>query len=228
MLLLLLLVFTNCEKKKEKPLSIPIENTTKIQKEKKIPTVIPLSTAKPIVIPTPTPTVSPLVPTVINHKKENTSNTSNTFILQGLENGIYTADASHNKCVIKESHKAITVISFFTTWCPPCITQLSYLDDLQKRYTRDMLLASVLIHDSIKKPALKALLLQEQIFCFTSYHDNNNIFANQIAKSLKLPKNFSIPLTVIYVKGEYFTHYEGIIPIEMIEYDIKEAQKLLK
>jgi thiol-disulfide isomerase/thioredoxin len=205
---MLLLILIGCEKKEEKPALIPIEDTTRIQKNTS-------SQPTPTASPKPTPSPQEL-------------NTSNTFILQGLEGTTYTIDTNNHQCNILQSSKDILIISFFTTWCPPCMTQLSYLEDLQKRYTKDILLTSILIHDPIKKPALKALLHQEQIFCFTSYHENNDIFAEQIAKSLKLPKNFSIPLTVLYVKGKYFTHYEGIIPIEMIEYDIRQAQNLLK
>ena len=49
-----------------------------------------------------------------------------------------------------------------------------------------------------------------------------------LASTLDLPKNFPIPLTVIYVEGKYFTHYEGSVPVEMIEYDIQQAKKQLK
>jgi len=30
----------------------------------------------------------------------------------------------------------------------------------------------------------------------------------------------------MYVDGQYFTHYEGLVPIEMIEYDIEQAKKI--
>ena len=214
-LLLLPLLFIGCQKKKEKPTSLPIENTTQV--EEKISTVVPT--------PTPLPVRVPSISKYLPKKKELPS--SDTFTLQSLENNIYTVDTKNNRCSIKESHSAITVLSFFTTWCPPCMTQLSYLDDLQKRYTKDISLISILMHDTITKSVLTDLLLQKHIFCFISYDEKNNLFADTIAKNLHLPKNFSIPLTVIYVKGKYFTHYEGIVPIEMIEYDIKEAQKLL-
>jgi hypothetical protein len=32
-------------------------------------------------------------------------------------------------------------------------------------------------------------------------------------------------LSILYVNGKYFTHYEGLIPIEMMQYDIEQAQK---
>jgi len=48
-----------------------------------------------------------------------------------------------------------------------------------------------------------------------------------MASILELPENFSIPLTVMYLNGEYFTHYEGSVPVEMIEYDIQQAKKQL-
>ncbi len=190
---------------------MPIENTTHIEEKN-----------TPITTPTPTPAISTSLPT---QKKVIPTN---TFMLQSLEDNTRTITIKENRCSIKESDKAITILTFFTTWCPPCMTQLSYLDDLQKRYTKDMLLYAILIDDPIQKNTLKALLLQKHIFCFTAYGKENAFLAKKIVTDLQLPKNFSIPLTVIYVKGNYFTHYEGIVPIEMIEYDIKEAQKLLQ
>jgi len=212
-----------CQKKKEDPASLPVENTTHIE-EKKTP--ITISTPTPIPLFTPSPTPTPVISTSLPRQKKPIP--ANTFTLQSLEDNIYTVTINDNRCSIKESDKAITILTFFTTWCPPCMTQLSYLDDLQKRYTKDMLLCAILINDPIQKNALKALLLQKHIFCFTAYGKENTFLAKKITTNLQLSKNFPIPLTVIYVKGNYFTHYEGIVPIEMIEYDIKEAQKLLQ
>jgi hypothetical protein len=71
-------------------------------------------------------------------------------------------------------------------------------------------------------------MAKNQVNYFISNGVNNDAYANLLANTLHLPNNFSIPLTVMYVKGEYFTHYEGSVPVEMIEYDIQEAKKQLK
>jgi len=37
-----------------------------------------------------------------------------------------------------------------------------------------------------------------------------------------------MPLTILFVRGKYFTHYEGMIPEEMIESDIKQLLEKIK
>ena len=71
-------------------------------------------------------------------------------------------------------------------------------------------------------------MAQQQINYFISNTKENDTFAMRLADQLQLDENFSIPLTVIYLNGEYFTHYEGAVPVEMIEYDIQQAKKQLK
>jgi hypothetical protein len=70
-------------------------------------------------------------------------------------------------------------------------------------------------------------MAKQEVNYFTSYTKENDLFAYLLVQELHLDENFSIPLTVIYVDGAYFTHYEGIVPVEMIEYDIQQAKKQL-
>jgi hypothetical protein len=86
----------------------------------------------------------------------------------------------------------------------------------------------VLIHDTITHTKLKSFIAKNQINYYLSSYTQNNDFASLVAKTLHLPQNFDIPLSVMYVEGKYFTHYEGIVPIEMIEYDIQQAKKTIK
>jgi hypothetical protein len=102
------------------------------------------------------------------------------------------------------------------------------MNDLYLKNKKDLLLAGILIHDTINKSELKSFIAKHEIKYFISNSTHNNDFASLIAKTLHLSNNFSIPLTVMYVEGKYFTHYEGSVPIEMIEYDIAQARKTLK
>ena len=215
-LTLILFVFTACEDKKTSNTGIPVENTTEFfgtehNKEQ--------SNSRFKI-----------------HKKEQSQSTvttdtlslSDTFKLNDSKNTHYTVTVSNKKVTFKESTKAITLVTFFTTWCPPCLADIPYMNDLQKKYKKDLLLAGILIHDSITQPELRSFLAKYNVKYFVSHSTHNNDFASLVAKTLQLPHNFGIPLTVMYVEGEYFTHYEGCVPVEMIEYDIQQALTMLK
>jgi len=215
-LTLILFVFTACEDKKTHDTGIPVENTTEFfgadnNKEQ--------SNSRFKI-----------------QKKEQSQSTvttdslslSDTFKLSDSKNTHYTVTVSNKKVTFKESTKAITLVTFFTTWCPPCLADIPYMNDLQKKYKKDLLLAGILIHDRITQPELKSFLAKYNVKYFISQGTHNNDFASLVAKTLQLPHNFSIPLTVMYVEGEYFTHYEGCVPVEMIEYDIQQALTMLK
>jgi thiol-disulfide isomerase/thioredoxin len=215
-LTLILFVFTACEDKKRSNTGIPVENTTEFfgadnNKEHS-------NTRFKI------------------HKKEqsqstvvtNTLSLSDTFKLNDIKNTHYTVTVSNQKVTLKENTKAIVLVTFFATWCPPCLADIPYMNDLQKKYKKDLLIAGILIHDNTTKLELKSFLAKHNVKYFISTSTHNNDFASLVAKTLQLPHNFSIPLTVMYVEGEYFTHYEGCVPVEMIEYDIQQALKTIK
>lgn len=138
-----------------------------------------------------------------------------------------TVTLSDETLLFHTIEKPIVLVNLFTTWCLPCIGEIPYLNDLQKKYQEELFIAGILTHDSIEKSALGTFMAKHQINYFISNSTNNDAFSTLLASILELPENFSIPLTVMYVNGEYFTHYEGTVPVEMIEYDIQQAQKQL-
>ncbi len=150
------------------------------------------------------------------------------FHLRDLNNEPYTVTISNKKVTFRENTKAITLLSFFASWCLPCRNEIPYLNDLHDRYKDNLFIASILIHDHINDTNLQNFIDKYQIkyTLFNTIH--NNDFASLIAKTLHLPTVYSIPLTVMYVEGNYFTHYEGNVPIEMIQYDIDQALETLK
>ena len=215
-LTLLFLNFTGCEDKKTNNNTLPVENTTEIfgskNKNKQIDKRFKVEKKEQ----------------AVPEKSTNSLSLSDTFKLNDMKNTNYTVTVSNQKVTFKESAKAITLITFFASWCPPCVGGIPYMNDLYLKNKKDVLLAGILIHDTIKKAELKSFISKHEIKYFISNSTHNNDFASLIAKTLHLSNNFSIPLTVMYVEGKYFTHYEGSVPIEMIEYDIAQARKTLK
>ena len=216
LLTLLVLNFTGCEDKKSTDGTIPVENTTEMfdapDKEE--------DTANRFKLPQHNRQETP--------ESEINPSFSDTFTLQNIKNTSYSVTVSNQKVSFTQNNKAIVLVTFFATWCPPCLADIPYMNDLYKRYKKDLLIAGVLIHDTIGKEALKSFLAKHEVKYFVSNGRQNNDFSSLVAKTLRLPKNFSIPLTVMYVNGEYFTHYEGCVPVEMIDYDIQQALTILK
>ena len=208
------LFVTACEDKKTSDTVIPVENTTEIFGANNIKEQSNIRFK--------------LQKKELGHATVTANTLSDTFKLNDIKNTHYTVTVSNQKVTFKENTKAITLVTFFATWCPPCLADIPYMNDLHKKYKKDLLVAGILIHDTMTKPIFNSFLAKHNIKYFISHSTHNNDFASLVAKTLHLPHNFSIPLTVMYLEGEYFTHYEGCVPVEMIEYDIKQALKTIK
>lgn len=212
---------TGCEDKKQDDTPITTENTTEVFTEKntkqqdykrfKLGKEQETLLDKPTVVEIFIPEKEPIIFTPHNTKS------------QSLE-----VTVTGQKVMLDHKKHAIVIFNLFATWCQPCIGEIAYLNDLQKKYRKSVFIAGILTHDSIERAALETFIAKHHINYLISNSLQNDAFAALLARTVGLPENFSIPLIVMYADGEYFTHYEGSVPVEMIEYDIKQAQKQLK
>ncbi len=216
---LLLFYLTGCEGKKPNETGLPIENTIEFVSPDTNKTVHKTSIIANDVPPIATQTPEE-IPELISEK--------NTFILFNTKNKCHKVTLIGEEAIFHNNTKKIVLINLFSTWCTPCIGQLSYFNGLQKKYSHTLLILGVLSHDSINSPSLKSFIARHEINYFISNSPHNNAFGEKLADILHLPENYSIPLSIMYVEGKYFTHYEGIVPVEMIEYDIQQAKKQIK
>ena len=211
-----LFFFTGCEDKKAQEPLVVIENTTEIfaqkdkdqHKEKKATIKKSETKQEPIseeIFASKTPT--------------------DTFTLIDIQQNKHTLTASNQKMAFHNVDQSIVIINFFSTWCSPCRAEIPYLSDLQKKYKKKVFIAGILINDAQSNDTLKQFMSKYHTNYFISNSKHNDIFASEAVKELQLPENFSIPLTVIYKDGNYYTHYEGAVPVEMIDHDIQEALK---
>jgi len=118
----------------------------------------------------------------------------------------------------------VVVFHFFATWCPPCAGEAPYLSDLQKKYAQEVFVAGVTVNDTPDE-TFEQFIEQNDADYYISIADENDRFAAKMAEVLNLEGNFSLPLTVIYYQGEYLVHYEGAVPIEILDHDIQKAIK---
>jgi thiol-disulfide isomerase/thioredoxin len=159
---------------------------------------------------------------------------SNTILQTGEEsNGTSFALADHDgithTVTIENDHKlqfkdispAIVIVNIFSTWSLPCQGEAPYLSDLQKKYEKELFVMGVLLHPDDHLQELETFVQKNHVSYFVSSSSENDAFTKALLQPLHLPDTLPIPLTVIYKDGSYYRHYEGAVPIEMIEHDIK-------
>ena len=123
----------------------------------------------------------------------------------------------------------IVMVALFSTWCPPCRGQIPHLSSLQKKFKNNLFILSALVHDDIDNSELNKFIIAQKVMFYVSKNQKENLkFADIITPKLGLSKDFPLPLMILFVNGKYFTHYEGIMPEEMIESDIKQLLEKIR
>jgi thiol-disulfide isomerase/thioredoxin len=150
---------------------------------------------------------------------------NHTFILKKDAIETYTFKTKVNNVHFVERKEPLLMVHFFATWCPPCQYEAPYLIDLQNKYKETLFIAGLIVNDPILDETLQALKEKKKLNYFIANNQKNIKIAHNLIEELQLEKNFQLPLTILYKNGRYLTHYEGAVPIEMIEHDIKQAIK---
>jgi len=197
---IILLFSTGCSDKKEEK-TVPAEKT-----------IVPVDTKKEIDF----------------HKSENNLSQDNTVPSNRIhirsieeENCTIMAEAGHFQ--INHLKQPLVLVNFFSTWCPPCRGQIPYFEDLQKKYGQSLFIMGILVNDEQNNSTLETFSAKYHLHYFLSNDTNNTLLTTEVIHSLNLDTNFTLPLTVLYKNGNYYTHYEGAVPVEMIDHDIKTA-----
>ena len=222
-----LLSLTGCEDKKVQEPLIPVENSTEvcIQKEKQEKPEVEKPEVKKV---EPAQEIKENPETKEETVSENSpvaKTSADAFTLIDIRQNSYTFTVNNQKIDFHDIDQSVVVINFFSTLDSPCCGALPYLSDLQKRYKENIFIAGVPLNDIKQNNILKQFISKYHIDYFISNSTQNNAFATQVAKELQLPEDLPTPLTVIYKDGDYYTHYEGAVPMEMINHDIKQVIK---
>ena len=120
--------------------------------------------------------------------------------------------------IFKGYEGKIVLLDFFATWCPPCRAEIPHLADIQKAYKGQVQIIGILMEEN--KDDLEIQQFEEDMginYPVTNSPDNFTL-------SDALGGIRSLPTMVMYdTNGDYFTHYVGAAPQEMIEADIQRA-----
>ncbi len=159
--------------------------------------------------------------TEISHKA---SSQEYKFTFQDLKNHTTTLHIKDDVYHFSNIKQPIIMVTFFATWCPPCRGEIPHLSNLQKKFKKHLFILSALVSDDCSDEKLKKFTISQKVGFFIASNQKENLkFAHFITPKLGLTREFPLPLMILFVNGKYFTHYEGMMPEEMIESDIKQV-----
>jgi len=164
-------------------------------------------------------------PKDIPPKEEENKTLSFSFIdIKNRELNVTTIDS---RVITPQIRQPLVLFNLFSSYCKPCMGQMPYLNELQRIYQNDLFVVGVLIPTKEDKKSVARELKESLIEYYISYSKDNSLFINYISRALELPQKFAIPLSILYKNGKLYRYYEGAIPMEMLEIEIKNARKLL-
>ncbi|MCD6653144.1 MAG: TlpA family protein disulfide reductase [Sulfurovum sp.] len=150
---------------------------------------------------------------------------THAFALSDLQQKSYKGTLNDKAIFLEGVNAPAVIFHFFATWCPPCAGEAPYLSDLQKKHPQELFIAGITVNDTPTQEILEKFIQENHADYYISTARENDALATEITEVLNLDSNFSLPLTVIYHNGKYLSHYEGAVPVEILEHDIHEAIK---
>jgi len=163
------------------------------------------------------------------NKKEDTTTqanallSTNEFVLTSLDNKQYIIQKDGNGFKVKGADGKVIILDIFATWCPPCQAEASHLASLQKKYPNDLLILGITVENNIPNSKLEDFRHQHDANYILVNSSENSRIIDEIAKKLKLGRDFGIPLMAMYKNAKLVNYYQGATEEEFIESDIKKA-----
>lgn len=125
----------------------------------------------------------------------------NIYILKTKTNR-YNIILENKNILVNSNPEPTIILNIFTPSSSPCVTHTQSLKSLE----------------STNKGILVLNIAK-------STQDKESInFIEDLYQALDISNHSSMMLTVLYIDGTYYQHYEGLIPIEMIKHDIQQSK----
>ncbi len=115
----------------------------------------------------------------------------------------------------------VVILYFFTPWSLPSQSETPYLSELQKKYHDNIFIMGILLNPQKYATEIGKFIQTYHADFYIADGKENNRFARTVLSSMHISDTVPVPLIVLYHGGHYDRHYEGAIPIEMLEHDIK-------
>lgn len=148
---------------------------------------------------------------------------TNEFVLTGLDSKQYIVEKEGDGFIMKGAKDKVMILDVFATWCPPCQAEASHLASLQKKYKNDLVVLGITVEENVENSKLEDFRQQHNANYTLVNSSENHRIIDEIAKKLKVGRDFGIPLMVMYKDGKLINFYQGATEEEFIESDIKKA-----
>ncbi|NOX14435.1 MAG: TlpA family protein disulfide reductase [Epsilonproteobacteria bacterium] len=143
-----------------------------------------------------------------------------SFILKDVNDNNIKVTPTKKGFKFSNAQNKLVLVTFFATWCPPCIVEIPHLNNLQEKYKNDIKIIGILLEQNKSNDAIKKFINDNAInYTVTNSKGNQKL-------SMSVGGVSSIPYMIMYdKKGNYVTNYLGAVPEEMIDSDIESALK---
>ena len=146
---------------------------------------------------------------------ENNTTESDTILLTTLTNSKIHVHLNNEQMILDEFKNKIIIIEFFTTWCPSCIESFSNLEKILKKYHKDIQVIGILMEENRRNSEIQKFKEKYNInYPVTNCKENYTLAEKWGGVS-------GYPTIIIFDRnGNYFNHYNGLPPYEMLKSDI--------
>lgn len=127
---------------------------------------------------------------------------ANTYLLK-TKTDRYNITLENKNILVNSTPEPTIVLNLFTPSSATSVTHTQSLKSLESK-NKGILVINI----------AKSTLDKESIN-----------FTEDIYQALDISNHTSNMLTVLYLNGTYYQHYEGLIPIEMIKHDIEQSKR---
>jgi thiol-disulfide isomerase/thioredoxin len=146
------------------------------------------------------------------------SNRVSEFQLKTTNDTIVNLKLENDKIIAKDYPNKIVLLSFFTTWCPPCKAEIPNLIKIQNDYRNDLVIISVLLEEMKTNSEIKQFVKDHNINYEVTNAPENMDLAKAVGGIKSIPTMF-----LIDKENTIFQKYVGLVPNEMMEIDIKKV-----
>ncbi|VAY86786.1 PUTATIVE LIPOPROTEIN THIREDOXIN [hydrothermal vent metagenome] len=149
------------------------------------------------------------------------------FNLITTNNETIQVQAIDQGLVFKGYEGKVILLNLFGTWCPPCKAEIPHLNNIKNALTDEFEVIGIDVGlrsgGLTPMDTIKSFITQFNIqYPITSRGDNMKL--QNYLRSLNA--SGSIPFMILFdQKGNYITHYIGMVPEEMMRSDIDQLLK---
>jgi thiol-disulfide isomerase/thioredoxin len=149
-----------------------------------------------------------------------------TFHLKTIDNKtieIELIDSKKLNIKTKEYKNKIILFDFWATWCPSCVQEIPNLNNINKKYKKDLMVIGVSVDRDSNKKTMQDFIKKHnmQYTITTTLQNNDNIALMQNLTNIR-----TLPFKMLYDKnGNYISHYYGAMPEEILTIEIEKALK---